>query len=352
MRKILTIAAVTLVCLLLVAAGILYYLIHYTAPQQNELISMSTPPEGDSTASPRFALCDSVPCSCACDDPYDPRTLVDSGVYKGFCLNTCQLRSGKIIGLDEVRTHGYFQPQADTSLLYVANIFDKDTVTNTTAFYVGRIDCRKVSDVIIQIEHAGGVQGHSQFMFCFSDPTAVALVPQRTDRPHDTLFTDRLCFSAEAIAPPSIPYKGDYGFRRTYLQTYRVTTLPVRAVRMIKELHRPVWQYRVNGTPQQLRQTVLEALHHATAADPKDRYHTTQNNCVLALFRILDRSMPPAWFRRPLLWITDNTLFMPTRAPNHMRYRGLASREPGRFHLPNLEAQLGWQTSIPVMTKQ
>ncbi|MBN1982140.1 MAG: hypothetical protein JW795_11455 [Chitinivibrionales bacterium] len=72
-------------------------------------------------------------------------------IYKGLCLNTCQLRSGKIIGPDEVRAHGYFQPQADTSLLYVANIFNKDTATNMFAFYVGRIDCRKVSDVIVQI---------------------------------------------------------------------------------------------------------------------------------------------------------------------------------------------------------
>jgi hypothetical protein len=35
-------------------------------------------------------------------------------------------------------------------------------------------------------------------------------------------------------------------------------------------------------------------------------------------------SAPPDWYRRPLLFITDNTLFIPTRGLKHLRYRGLA----------------------------
>jgi hypothetical protein len=44
-----------------------------------------------------------------------------------------------------------------------------------------------------------------------------------------------------------------------------------------------------------------EAIDHSTHADPWERYHTTQNNCVLAIFGVLDRSIAVPWYRLPLV---------------------------------------------------
>ena len=78
-------------------------------------------------------------------------------------------------------------------------------------------------------------------------------------------------------------------------------------------------------------------------ASPDERYHTSQNNCILKVFLVIDRVVPPAWYRKPLLAITNRTLFLPTRAPQHIKYRGLASSDSSSFHLPNLEDELGWE---------
>jgi hypothetical protein len=80
------------------------------------------------------------------------------------------------------------------------------------------------------------------------------------------------------------------------------------------------------------------AIRQSEDTDPYERYHTTQNNCVLKLFAILDSICPAPWYRRPLLSVTNQTLFMPTRAEHHLRYRGLLSDSA----LQNLEVELGW----------
>jgi hypothetical protein len=44
--------------------------------------------------------------------------------------------------------------------------------------------------------------------------------------------------------------------------------------------------------------------------------------------------------------VTNSTLFLPTRLPQHLRYRGLASRDETKFRLPNLETELGWERFV------
>jgi hypothetical protein len=342
MRKILISLAAAVVVIVLAAILLIAYVINIAAPKQGEMVSLSAPPEGDTGIAPTFRLCDTIPCSCACDDPFDPRTIPDTGVYRGLCLNTCHLRSAKLLDAAALGRYGYFAPEEDAGVRYAANLYHGDSATGTAAFYAGRIPLDGIAEVLFQVEHAGGVQGHAQLRFIFAPDKPVLLVPQRMTARRCTLRVWDLYYSVEANGPPGVPYKGDYGFRQEYFQTYRLTTQYSRASRIIRELHHRVWQYRIALTARQKRNVMAAALEQASSAHPNERYHTTRNNCVLALFRVLDNARPVPWYRRPLMLITDNTLFMPTRAPRHLKYRGLADSDEARFHVQNLETEFGW----------
>jgi hypothetical protein len=310
----------------------------------DRFVSVSAPPEQGPDHTPFFTLCDSIPCSCACDDPYDPRLKAPAdGPFAGQCLNTRLRRSAKRIEPDEAARRGYYpEARADDGRLYMVNVYHADSLTGRGSFYVARVDTARLRDVVVQVEHAGGIQGHGQFRFRFTDVNAVRLVPQRTDLARCTIEVADLFYSVEAQAPAGIPYKGDYGFRRHYVQTHRLATMAARARVMIKLLHRPVRQYALDPARLSPAAVFTAALTQSSTADPHERYHTTRNNCVLKLYRILDRVSPPAWYRRPLLWLTDQTLFMPTRAPRHLRYRNLLATEQP----PNMEVELGWEEFV------
>jgi hypothetical protein len=311
---------------------------------------VSTAPPEDASANPVFDSCKGNACSCACDDPFDPRVMVtdSASAFFGKCLNTCRQRSVRRLTPEEVRQHGYFNLDSmDTAgALFLANVSDRDSITGRSDFCVAMVRPDAVTDVIIQIEHKGGMQAHGEMRFRFSASRPVLLVPQRTGMQRVVWRTTDLVFTAEALAPPGVPYKGDYGMQRQYHVAYRLESLYGRAWTMIRILRRPVWQYRLRMTPAQAAAVFGEVVRRAQAEGHGDIYHTTQNNCIQAAFDAIDRGAPPAFWRWPLLLFTNRTLFLPTRAPEHLRYRGLADSDSTRFHMPNLESELGWEQYV------
>jgi hypothetical protein len=125
-----------------------------------------------------------------------------------------------------------------------------------------------------------------------------------------------------------------------------MTSLDVRAHRIIKELRHRIWQFRLDLEPQERSAVLLEALRRSSVADPDERYHTTRRNCMLRAFDVIDGAVRVSWPRRVFTFFTDITLFLPTRAPQHLRYRGLASRKKEEFRLKNMEEELGWVEHI------
>lgn len=325
-------------------AGIFSIIVALTrAPSldDDQLVSVSAPPEQGPEYTPYFSLCDSIPCSCECDDPFDPRLFgPPESPFAEQCLNTRIRRSVRTIEAVEAVRNGYFPTAADTDgFIYIANVYHEDSTSGESAFYVARVDTGRLRDVVLQVEYAGGIQGHAQLRFRFRTPEAVTFVPQRTTVEREPFTRSDLFYSVEAQAPAGVPYKGDYGFRRVYVQTHRMATLYARARVMIKVLNRPVWQFPLDGKRISPSSVFHAALEQSQSADVYERYHTTQNNCALKLYDVLDRAHPPAWYRRPILWITDQTLFMPTRAKRHLWYRGLL----GADTLENMELELGWE---------
>jgi hypothetical protein len=309
---------------------------------------VSAPPKADSTANPLFDSCKGRPCSCACDDPFDPRVKADSGVYAGKCLNTCDQRSVRMLTKEDVIKYGYFAADSiDTArFLYIANLSGYDSAAKTSSFFVGRVVRDGVESAIVQVEYGGGIQAHGELRFTFAHATPLIAVPQRTSAPRIVERWNDIIYTVEALGPPGVPYKGDFGFKRQYRVAYRLQCLAGMVANTLGVQHRPVGQFRVDFTKKQLSRAFEFAVEQATRWEYRDVYHTTENNCIQAVFCVIDHAAPPAWYRRPLLMITNRTLFLPTRAPHHVRYRGLASRAPGGFHLPDLEDELGLQNLV------
>jgi hypothetical protein len=304
------------------------------------------PPAADSLLTPVFAECAGDTCSCACDDPFDPRIRVPEGDFTGKCLNTCRQRSVLILRTDQQNQYGYFSDsmvQAAGASLTLVNVSHADSVTGERLFCAALIPLAGVRDVLVNIEFSGGPRAHSQLRFRFGPESPVVLVPQRTGVPRRVWLERDLVFTAEALAPPGTAYKADYAMRGQYYQCFRFETLYPRADRMIRDLRRPVGQVRLDIQPDQATRVLLAAAGIADSLQYSVKYHTTTRNCVLEVFTAIDRGVGVSWWRRPLLLLTNRTLFAPLRTPRHLRYRSLAARRQQDFVHPNLEAELGWE---------
>ncbi|HEX2959519.1 MAG TPA: DUF4105 domain-containing protein [Chitinispirillaceae bacterium] len=330
-----------------IAIVVVVYSVKGPSLRKEQFVSMSTPPENNGE-NPRFSNCDSIPCSCSCDDPYDPRFPFSNGEFDGLCPNSCILRSVKRIDAKEAAQRGYFKDSVSAgSSVYVVNVFHEPTDTTfQTGFYAAKIDLSGIKNIIFQLEFAGGVQGHAQIRISFDESKPVLLVSQLNGASREVLSETELNYSVEALGPPGIPYKGDFGFRGEYRQAHRLVTQYSRAVRMIKDLHRQVFQYRLKLTNGQKRAIFLQLLAQSQNADPNERYHTSRNNCVLKIFDIVDKVVQPPFYRKPLLLITNNTLFIPTRMEQHLKYRGLLKNKPDSLKMKNLEVELVWERAV------
>ena len=312
----------------------------YKRPHTN----ISGPPEPVPGVSSVFEKCPKIPCSCSCDDPFDPRVMPKQGDFANLCLNTCEQRSVLRLSHEQVAEHVYFEvDQNDSDVVYAANVnhYNSD---EELQFYIARVPLNSLKEIILQIEHAGGVQAHAQMRFSFEKENPVVLVPQRTELARNEIKVFDLTFSAEALAPPGIPYKGDYGFKSEYFQSYRLTSMDVRAKKMIIEDHHRVWQYRIGLQAHERKNVFLGFLDLGTLGKHENKYHTISNNCIIEIFRVLDERVHVPWLRRVIAKLAGRTLFMPTYAPKHLRRRGL--KRKGRFRLSNLEEELGWKEHI------
>jgi len=315
-----------------------------TGAYKKSQINLSGPPEPDTGVSPIFEKCPKIPCSCSCDDPFDPRVMPKQGDFAGLCLNTCEQRSVRMLTRDQVAAHTYFNVDPpDSDIVFAANINHYDD-NNQIQFYVAKIPLYSLKEIILQIEHIGGPFSHSQMRFSFDEKNPVVLVPQDTGSDRKEITLSELTFSAEALAPPGIRYKGDYAFKSEYFQAYRMTSLEVRAKKMIIEDHHQVIQYRLDLDERERKNVFLGFLDLGTRRKHDDKYHTISNNCILAIFSVLDSRIHVPWPRRVLAKMKRRTLFMPTKGPNHLRYRGLAKK--GNFRMVNLEEELGWDGYI------
>lgn len=307
-------------------------------------MNLSGPPEPTPGISPVFDKCPKIPCSCSCDDPFDPRVMPGNGDFSHQCLNTCEQRSVLWLTHEQVMEHNYFLVDTkDSDVVFAANInhYDAD---NEIQFYVAKIPLDALKEIILQIELAGGPFSHSQMRFSFEKENPVILIPQRTGLERKEIQVNELTFSAEALAPPGIGYKGDYAFKSEYFQAYRMTSMDVRAKKMIIEDHHRVEQYRLDLDMQERKKVLCGFLDRGTRLKHDDKYHTIKNNCILAIFSVLDTSLQIPWPRRALAKVRGRTLFMPTKAPKHLGYRGLVDRR--YFRLKNLEQELGWSGQI------
>ncbi len=351
MKKILIRIIVSIVAMLIVGGiVIIAWALRGPSLKSDQFTFVSAPPESSMALDPYFMNCDSIPCSCECDDPFDPRIKSGAGDFEGQCLNSCITRSVVEISAEKAREIKYFTPETGNmknakNVHYLVNISHNPN-SDEESFYAACVEPAFITDIVYQVEHAGGLQGHAEIRFIFDPSHPVILVPQKTDVVREESHVTDLIYSVEMIAPPGVPYKGDYGFREQFFQRYRMCSLDAKAHQIIKVLHHRVWQYRLKMSQREKTNIFLAAIKSAASADPDERYHTTKRNCSIRAFEAIDRGARISWFRKPLMFITNNTLFLPTRAAQHLRYRGLAPKNKDNFQMKNLEVELDWEGYI------
>jgi len=273
--------------------------------------------------------------------------MPESGFFAGQCLNTCDQRSVTPVSASTAAAYGYFSAGEDTAgAVFAVNVSHAIDTASPAFFCAARIPLEGLEDVILQIEHAGGLQAHAQLRFSFRPDMPVILVPQRTGADRTEYRVHDVHFSVEALAPPGVPYKGDWGFKSEYFQSYRLTSQIVRARKMILQDHHRVWQYRIRLTAAQKRDILLGVLALGERGAYTHKYHTAQNNCIIELFRVIDAHAGGGLLHRARAAMHRRTLFLPTYGPKQLKYRGLAPRRKNEFHLPNLESELGWESFI------
>jgi hypothetical protein len=347
MKKLFMVFLTVFSLILVFVAIIILWALYGPSLDQEQMVSVSTAPLTKDNTDPYFRKCDSIDCSCSCTDPFDPRIKAGEGAFEGKCLNSCFVRTALEIPDTIAFKYGYLRrfPQRGGGQKYVVNISHLNDAQNEE-FYVAAINPDAIRDVMFMVEYAGGVQGHAELRFVFDPSNPVILVPQNTDSDRAVDTTTDLIYSVEAIAPPGVPYKGEYGFREEFFQRYRICTLESKAYTTIKILKRRAWQYPLSVTPEVKKRMLLAAITFATKADPTERYHTSKRNCTIRAFDVIDAGSGISWYRKPLLFITNSTLFLPTRAFNHLKYRGLVSGLKEDYASKNLEVELGWEEYI------
>lgn len=349
-RKIIAVFLTTLVIVIGLGLTVIIWALHGPSLDSDQVVSVSSTPSINGEVDPYFKYCDTIDCSCDCNDPFDPREKAGEGEFEGKCLNSCIVRTVKEIPETLAYQYGYIDKLKSNSIsylnpIYLANV-NHLAESGKEDFRIAVVNPDAVNDVFFVVEHAGGIKGHAELRFTFDKKNTITLIPQIDGSDELIDHTTDLVFSVEAIAPPGVPYKGDYGFREEFYQRYRMCSLDYKAHIVIKKLHRRVWQYRLDVSKEEKINMFKYAVKMANSADPNERYHTAKRNCALRAFDVIKGGSKISWYRKPLLFITNNTLFLPTRAEKHLGYRGLLSAKKSDNNAKNLEAELGWEEHI------
>lgn len=345
-RKIIATLLTIFVMVIGLGLTIIIWAIHGPSLDTDQVISVSSTPDIKDDIDPYFVYCDSIECSCDCNDPFDPRIKAGDGEFKGKCLNSCIVRTAVEVPDTLAFKYGYLDKilKGKSKYKYIANVNHK--ADSIDEFYIAAINLNAVKDVMFVVEHAGGIKGHAELRFVFDSKSPVMLIPQNTDSERGVDSTYSLIYSVEAIAPPGVPYKGDYGFREEFFQRYRICSIEYKSDLVIKKLGRRVWQYSINVKEEQKEKMLEAAINFASKADPNERYHTGKRNCAIRAFDVVRAGKNDPWYRKPILMLTNNTLFLPTRAFNHLKYRGLISGKFEDYQSKNMEVELGWEKYI------
>lgn len=345
-RKIIAALLTLLVVIIGLALTVIIWALHGPSLDTDQVVSVSSTPD-IKEADPYFKYCDTIDCSCDCNDPFDPRIKASEGEFEGKCLNSCVVRTAIQVPDTLAFKYGYLDKISNKSkdLKYIANVNHKP-LDQSEEFYIAAVNPAYIKDVIFMVEHAGGVKGHAELRFIFDSFSPVYLIPQKTDSEREMDSSLSLIYSVEAIAPPGVPYKGDYGFREEFFQRYRICSLEYKSDLVIKKMGRRVWQYTLKISDEQKKKMLKAAIDFSTQADPEERYHTGRRNCAIRAFDVVRAGKKDSWFRVPLLMATNNTMFLPTRAFHHLKYRGLISGKIEDYDSKNLEVELGWEGFI------
>ncbi len=254
--------------------------------------------------------------TCVVDeqDPYEPHMRIDSGEYKGLCVNPTLRRSAQRLSVEEAQK--YFPGTKD---VVVANF------SHDEQFWIAEIPFQQIDRILLQVEYfpvALGMEiAHTQFRVNFANGAKIRLKPQSTQQKTQTSLTlDGMIFSVENISPFGEAFDPIKGLFDQYRTAYRLVSLEQKYDWMVLTNGDWVEQYEFNFSPMEARLILAEGLNRGTKNSIGLSYNTLKHSCITELYAIVDKVFGVKAKAQP---------FNPNLAPTEFFRRGhLQSLQP------------------------
>jgi hypothetical protein len=244
--------------------------------------------------------------SCVVDrqDAYEPHVRIDSGEYKGLCVNPTLRRSAVVLSASATDT-------------VVANFSHRDQ------FWLAEIPVSKIEALYLQIEKfplfGGGSIAHTQLRVVFAKGAQVQLKSQSSAQADQSgPVLDGMIFSVENISPYGELFDAFKGLFDQYRVAYRLVSLEQKYDWMIRQQGHEVRQYKLKLSPAQAQAVLREGLRRGTQHGISLAYNTLSKSCVTELFDITDRALGTKHLITP---------FFPNSVVAEFKYRGLLDED-------------------------
>jgi hypothetical protein len=253
-------------------------------------------------------------CVVDAQDPFEPHMRIDSGEYKGLCVNPTLRRSAQRLSQEEAQK--YFPGTQD---VVVANF------SHDEQFWIAEIPFKKIDRIVLQVEYFPVALGlnvaHTQFRIVFADGAKIRLKPQSSQQKNQSKQTlEGMIFSVENISPFGEAFDPIKGLFDQYRTAYRFVSLEQKYDWMILTNGDLVEQYEFNFKPIEARLILAEGLNRGTKNSIGLSYNTVKHSCVTELYAIVDKIFGVKAGSQP---------FYPNSAPKEFFKRGyLQSLQP------------------------
>ena len=234
---------------------------------------------GSSLATGAIHIPKYIPGTCIVDekDPFEPHIRIESGEYRGLCVNPTLRRSAEFV-------------RQQNGIVTIANFSHLDQ------FWLAEIPFDKIKGLVFQTEYFPMMMGidiaHTQFRVLLEENALIKLRPQSGSQlPEQEITLRGFIFSVENISPFGERFDAVKGLSNQYKTAFRFISLEQKYDWMVRQQKHKVTQHVMTFSPQQAQLILSEALLRATELGIGKAYHTLYYNCVTELFDIVDKAL-------------------------------------------------------------
>lgn len=239
-------------------------------------------------AQPKLPYLTASNSACVCDpaDPFDPRSKMPQGIYKGQCLY-CQQRSVQLLTPAQAAPY-----KPVPGAIVFANFKHKNK------FWVAQVPPNAVADAIFQIQYytvpASPYIAHGQIRFRLKPGYEAILIPQsrasgKADKP---IRVRDMVYVANGVGLKSAAWNPVTGVLDFYAIAQEMIALEDRIEDALNfKFTDRVEQIRLALTPRQKQQMLINAIAQSSRDRTNVMYDTISRNCTTLALRVVDSTI-------------------------------------------------------------